>query len=163
MSEALQAYPAARELVQMQELVSCVAVVLVAAALGLGDSRDDGAAGIPAASSSSAPVRQQQQQEASSSSSGSLSIGMRLDSWTPLSCSLFDVLGVTKETVVQAARLAGSEGLVTVAEMETLGLAYRCVLKFQVSWRFYCYSYMGRSCLNTPQGANVAHGVPASY
>jgi hypothetical protein len=132
-SEALQAYPAARELVQMQELVSCVAVVLVAAALGLGASRDDGAAGIPAASSSSAPVRQQQQQEASSSSSGSLSIGMRLDSLTPLSCSLFDVLGVTKETVLHLARLITPNAVTTSGTFPTMTAAYKYLLTYQVS------------------------------
>lgn len=154
-SDSLQSTPAGRELLLSHDFLSCLAFVLVVTVLGLWlDTSSDGQTGasaIPAVSSSSAAGvgsstgsgRQQQGQAGSSSSSGdSISSSVRLDSVAPLSCSLFDVLGVTKETVVQAARLAGSEGLVTVAEMETLGLAYGCVLKFQVSWRFYCYSYM---------------------
>jgi hypothetical protein len=123
----------------MQEFVSCVVVVLLAAALGLGTSSDDGAAGMPPlAASSSAPVRrqqqQQQQQEAEISSRG-LSIGMRLDSLTPLSCSLFDVLGVTKETVLHLARLIPPTAITSTGSLPTLAAAYKSLLKHQVSRR----------------------------
>jgi hypothetical protein len=153
-SDSLQSTPAGRELLLSHDFMSCLAFVLVVTVLGLWlDTSSDGQTGssaTPAVSSSSAAGvgsstgsgTQQQGQAGSISSSGdSIRSSVRLDSVAPLSCSLFDVLGVTKETALQAARLAGSEGLVTVAEMETLGLAYGCVLKFQVSRRFYCYFY----------------------
>jgi hypothetical protein len=46
---------------------------------------------------------------------------------------LFDVLGVTKEAVLQLASLAHAEGLTTKLEVNTLVAAYIRVLKYQVS------------------------------
>lgn len=110
-------------------------VVLLAAALGLGTCSDDGAPGMPAASSSSAPVRQQQKARSSSSSglSSGLSSGARLGSLTPLSCSLFDVLGVSKETVLHLARLVTPTAITTSGSLPTLATAYKSLLKYQVS------------------------------
>ena len=68
-----------------------------------------------------------------SSRGSGLSSGVRMDSVTPLSCGLFDILGVTKETAVELAAFAEYDGLTTLAHLETLLEIYRTVLKHQVS------------------------------
>jgi hypothetical protein len=68
-----------------------------------------------------------------SSRGSGLSSGVRMDSLTPLSCGLFDILGVTKETAVELAAFAEYDGLTTLAHLETLLEIYRTVLKHQVS------------------------------
>jgi hypothetical protein len=161
--DMLQSSPSVSELLLLPEFVSCLAIMAVVTVLGLDVSGNmPRAAGPPAAGSSSvseegssstrssadaalqqaAPVagrrrqQQQQQQQAGSTDSGSssgLGNGMRLDSLTPLSCSLFDVLGVTKETVLQAARLAKADGLTTTSYLSMYMVIYNCVLGHQVS------------------------------
>jgi hypothetical protein len=58
---------------------------------------------------------------------------MRQDSLTALSCCLFDILGVTKETVLQAAGVANSAGLATLGNLQALVSLYSRVLQYQVS------------------------------
>jgi hypothetical protein len=147
----LQSCPAASELLQMPEFGSCLAIASVAATLGLDVSGDDAARG--AASSDSdggsstgrevlgAGGPQQPAQQAGShkgaasrsSSSSGPGNGVRLDSLTPLSCSLFDILGVTKETALQLAGLAKEEGFNTPAPLQKVLEIYSCVLEYQVS------------------------------
>ena len=162
-SDTLQLYPAASELLLLPESVSCLAIVLVSVLLGLDTSSDDWlkAAVTTATSSSSTPgvgsstgrqapgtgvpqPQQQQQQRrpgnsggssSSSSSSSGMAAGVRLGSLTPLSCGLFPLLGITKETALQAARLAKAEGLTTLASLDVLVAAYRDVIVHQVSRR----------------------------
>lgn len=133
--DALQEYPAESVVVQMPRFLSCLAIVLVATVLRLGASSDDGsvAAAMPAASTSSAHMRQQQQEAGNSSSRGVLSSGAWLESLTPLSCNVFDVLGVTKETVLQLAWLIKPTDITRTLSLPTLVSAYKCVLKYQVS------------------------------
>jgi hypothetical protein len=172
----LQSCPAASELVQLPEFVSCLAIMVVATALGVDTSSDGGmyAASTLVTSSSggvgtttgrqgtSTEIRQQQQPAqqadrrsrsrhaggssggAPSSGSGSggagagssgtgLSNGVRLDSLTPLSCSLFDILAVTREIVLQFARLANSRGFTTpVYSLGSLKI-YSSVIDYQVT------------------------------
>jgi hypothetical protein len=163
-SDTLQLYPAASELLLLPESVSCLAIVLVSVLLGLDTSSDDWlkAADTTATSSSSTPgvgsstgrqapgtgvpqPQQQQQQRpgnsggssssSSSSSSSGMAAGVRLGSLTPLSCGLFPLLGITKETALQAARLAKAQGLTTLASLDVLVAAYRDVIVHQVSRR----------------------------
>jgi hypothetical protein len=118
----LRSCPEASELLSSPELLSCLAIMLVVIVLGLDTSTDD----------TDHTPRQQLQQADSSSSSSGLSNGMRLDSLTPLSCSLFDVLGVTKETALQAAGLAHSQGLTSLFKFKILLASYNGVLNYQV-------------------------------
>jgi hypothetical protein len=156
----LQSCPAASVLVQMPEFVSCLAIMAVATTLGLDVSGGDTASGAASSSSdmgsSTGTGRQQQEQQAASaatgrrggtsssssggggggstsSSSSSQSNGMQLDSLTPLSCSLFDILGVTKETVLQLAGLAKAEGCTSPGALRNVVEAYTGVLQHQVS------------------------------
>jgi hypothetical protein len=127
----LQSCPEASELLLLPELVSCLATMLVVVVLGL-DTSTDGTEAQP----SSRQERQQQQQADSSSGSGSSSgvnNGVQLNSLTPLSCSLFDMLGVTKGTALQAARLAHSQGSTKMTYFKSLMRSYESVLKYQVS------------------------------
>jgi hypothetical protein len=137
----LQSCPGAKELLLSPDLLPCLAAMSVVAVLGL-DMRSDGgasAAATPAGTSSSSGMgssmgphlpggQQQQQQQQQAGSSGVL-----LDSLTPLSCSLFDILGVTKETVLQAGGMAKSERLTKLSDLHSLLLSTVSVLKFQVS------------------------------
>lgn len=158
--DMLQSCPSASKLLLLPEFVSCLAIMAAVTVLGLDVSGNmPRAAGPPAAGSSSvseegssstrssadaalqqaAPVagrRRQQQQQAGSIDNGSssgLGNGMRLDSLTPLSCTLFDSLGVTKETVLQAARLAKADGLTTTSYLHMYMVIYNSVLGHQVS------------------------------
>jgi hypothetical protein len=147
-SSTLQACPAARELLLLPELLSCLALMLVASVLGLDTiSSDMGRrANTPAASSGSAHSDHGDSGRGSSTRGGGRSgsrgsgIGssgmgneVRLDSLTPLSCSLFDILRVTKETVLQVARVAKSERLTTLGEMDVWAAVLASVHKYQVS------------------------------
>jgi hypothetical protein len=155
-SDTLQLYPTASELLLLPQLVSCLAIVLVSVLLGLDTSADDWLkAAVTAATSSSStlgvgsstgrqapgtgvPQQQQQQRPGSSggsSSSNGMAAGVRLDSLTPLSCGLFRLLGITKETALQAARLAKAQGLTTLVSLDVLVAAYRDVIVHQVSRR----------------------------
>jgi hypothetical protein len=171
----LQSCPAASELMQMPELVSCLAIMAVATAMGVDTSSDmrirttSSSSGVGSSTGRKVPGagRQQQQQQqpapqagcdsrssgsgrhgpsssgctgACSSGSGDagsrdsgLSNGVRLDSLTPMSCSLFDILGVSKETVVQYATLASSHGLTHVGFLHGSLKIYSSVLEYQVS------------------------------
>jgi hypothetical protein len=51
---------------------------------------------------------------------------------TPLSCSVFDILGVTKETALQLALQAEHDGCTTPASLDTVLQVYRIVLNHQV-------------------------------
>jgi hypothetical protein len=158
----LRSCPAASELLLLPEFVSCLAIMSVVTVLGLdlttGSSKGAArVAGAPASRSSSAPgascstrssggsgigsgtgrrlpgpSRQQQQHTSSTSSDSGSSSGVRLDSLTPLSCKLFDILGVRKETALEAARLASSDGLTTLAHMQKDMVCYSSVLRHQV-------------------------------
>jgi hypothetical protein len=160
-TDILQSCPGASELLLLPDFVSCLAIMAVVTVLGLNVSSDmPRAAGPPAAHSSNvpgagsstrssggapaAPVagrrrRQQQRAESTSSdsrgSSGGSGLGnvVRLDSLTPLSCSLFDLLGVSKEMVLQAARLAKADGLTTTSYLHMYMGIYNSVLGHQVS------------------------------
>jgi hypothetical protein len=157
MTSMLQSLPAASELVQMPEFVSCLAIMAVATALGV-DTSSDGrtsTAAAPAAGRSrggggsasrrvpSAGRQQQATQQAGSSSGsagsndGGLSNGVRLDSLTPLSCTLFGILGVTKATAVLFARLARSQGITYPYQLQGVLRIYKRVIKYQVSVCFY--------------------------
>jgi hypothetical protein len=138
-SSTLQACPAAREVLLLPELLSCLALMLVATVLGLvtstvGMGRH---ATIPATGSSSSSSRNEDSSSNSgnnlSGSSGSSSSRVWLDSLTPLSCSLFDILGVSKETVLQLARLAKAEKLTELREMDVWAAVLANVYKYQVS------------------------------
>lgn len=52
---------------------------------------------------------------------------------TPLSCGLFGILGVTKETALQAAQVLKSEGVTALPDVAALASDYIGVLKYQVS------------------------------
>ena len=69
---------------------------------------------------------------ASSNSSG-LSNGVRLDNLTPLSCSLFDILGVNQQTVLLFARLANADNFTRPQHLQVLLKMYSIVLVYQVS------------------------------
>jgi hypothetical protein len=58
---------------------------------------------------------------------------MQLDSMTPLSCSLFAVLGISKDNALQAATLARSMGLTAASSLTTWLTAYMTVVRHQVS------------------------------
>jgi hypothetical protein len=155
----LQAHPNAQELLLLPEFASCLAILVVVTALGCEThtSSDGGASGCEptatpgsSSSSSSGPrvgssavaylpgagqqqqQQQQQQEEAGGGSSGGSS-GARLDSLTPLSCSLFDVLGITKETALYIAGLEKSEGHATLSKLQALVVGYSNLLMYQVS------------------------------
>jgi hypothetical protein len=134
----LQACPTtASELLLSHELLSCLAIMLVVVVVGLDTSTDGKGA---------QPLRRQQQQQQQggrSSSSGSdggggVNHGVQLDSLTPLSCSLFDILGVTKETVLQAASLAHSWGSTNMSNFETLLAGYKSALNHQADVLMCC-------------------------
>ena len=128
----LQSCPEASQLLLSPELLSGLAVELVVIVLGLNTSSDRLDPRLPS--------RQEQQQQQQADSSGSSSVpssGVRLDSLTPLSCSLFDVLGVTKETALLAARVAHSQGHTDLPKFNTLVLVYNSVLNHQV--RLLCW------------------------
>lgn len=138
----LQSSPSSRELLLSPDLLPCLAILLVVVALALGMSGGGGVgtAVMPATNNSSGPgsssgsqpvTAGHQQQQAGSSDASS---GVRLDSLAPLSCSLFDMLGVTKETALEAARLAKSEGLATPLYLSSLMSGYTGVLTHQVSY-----------------------------
>jgi hypothetical protein len=156
MTSMLQSLPAASELMQMPEFVSCLAIMTVATTLGVNTSSDGrtSAAATPAADSSrgggssasrrvSGAGRQQQLTQQADSSSGAggsdggLSNGVRLDSLTPLSCCLFDILGVTQATAVLFAWLASSQGITYPYQLQGLLRIYKRVIKYQVSTHFY--------------------------
>jgi hypothetical protein len=140
---------AARELMQYPELLSCLAIMLVVTVLGLDTGSGDGAAAAAATSSSGSAIRvpgsntaasgQQQQQQAqqadsSSSTGGSCSsTGLRLACLTPLSSSLFDILGVSKGTMLQAARELTPKGVTTLTDVAALLSEYNTVFRYQVS------------------------------
>jgi hypothetical protein len=132
-SDLMESSPAGRELLLSPDFLSCLTIALVVTVLGLDISSDGGieAAATPAASSSSAPGVESS--VGSSSRGSSLSSGVRLDSLTPLSCSLFDVLGVSKEIALQTAKVAKAAGIATVQQMRALVRRYRSVLGHQVS------------------------------
>jgi hypothetical protein len=128
----------------------CLGTSLVANVLGLAMSSDgtSWAAAIAAPSSSSAPSvgssttrqlsaaqgqpQQQRQQRQASSSTSALNSNVWLESLTPLdsvtplyslmplSCGLIDLLGVTKETMLHAAKITQSAGLATVDQLLSL-------------------------------------------
>jgi hypothetical protein len=157
--------PGAAELLLLPEFVSCLAIVLLVAVLGL--DTGDGVEAKHAASSSSSGsgsgsstgrqsfhTGRQQQRAGSSGGRGSSSgggssggrgsssgggsgnstrdKGVRVDSLTPLSCSLFGVLGIAKETALQAVVLAKSLGLSTASSLTVWLTAYRTVARHQV-------------------------------
>jgi hypothetical protein len=136
----LQSCPCARELLLSPDLVSCLAVMVIASMLGWVTSSIDcpRAVATPTASSSSGPVaasstglplasthEQRQQQQASSIMGRGDGRGL-----TPLSCNLFDVLGVSKETVIQVARLL--KGKFWASVFARVVTAYTRVLDVQV-------------------------------
>jgi hypothetical protein len=146
--DMLLACPDTRKLLLMPEFASCIAVLAVAAALGQDSSKSGGPTGpaaTPGSSSSGHGAgsstgghlpgagrrRQRQQQEADGSSSSTGS--GRLGSLTPLSCSVLDMLGVTKETVLQVAMLEASEGSAALPRLSALTAACTDMLAYQVS------------------------------
>ena len=156
----LQSRPGAGELLLSPEFVSCLAIALLVVVLAL-DTSGTVAPTVSSSSSSSGSSssghrsshtgRQRQQQSlhqtgsSSSSSGGSSSTssggsssnssrnGVRPDSLTPLSCSLFGVLGVTREAALQAAEFVKSMGIATTRGLSTWVTAYRIVVQHQVS------------------------------
>ena len=157
----LQTRPAARELLSSPDLVFCLTIVLLVVVLGLDTSDEvngtaDSSSAISSSNSMSRPSvgsstyrhsrgtgaqQQEQQQQVWQGSSardgcggggrGCSSRGVLLGSLTPLSCGLFDMLGVSKETVQEAAGLLKCQG---VAYMNTVASGYLRVLQYQVSW-----------------------------
>jgi hypothetical protein len=118
----LQSCPAAGDLLLSPELLSCLAIMLVVIVLGLDTSTDRTDAYRPS----------EEQRQAGSRGSGLVS-GGRLDSPTPLSCGLFDALGVPKETALQAAMVAQAQGFSTLFNFKVLMASYNSVLDHQVS------------------------------
>jgi hypothetical protein len=157
-SDVMRSCPAARELLMSPDLASCLALVLVVTVLGLDTRGDVGGRAAPssATSSSSDPSLgsrtgcqlqgtegQQQQGPRQGSRSGSDigggsgcggSSGVRSKSLTALSCGFFDILGVSKQTAQEAARMLKSEGLTTVDAMYHVASGYRRVVTYQVGW-----------------------------
>jgi hypothetical protein len=149
----LQSCPAANELLLMPEFASCLAIMVVVTFLELdvSDHGRTGAAATQAASSSRGST------DGVGSSSGSDLVGsgtgdplpragrqpplppqaggsgVRLDSLTPLSCGLFEILGVTKETVQQAAGASKTLGLTTEGQLYGLLVCYTSLIEYQVS------------------------------
>jgi hypothetical protein len=136
----LQSSPAGTQLLLNPDFVSCLAIMLVVTVLGM-DTSMRSAAGNGAAATAAASSSRSSSSSSSSSAPGvgsstgssSSSSGVRLDSLTPLSCGLFDILGVGKETVLQAAKVAKSAGLATLPKMCTLASCYHSVSWLQVS------------------------------
>jgi hypothetical protein len=141
---------AGRQLLLSPAFAPCLTILLLVTVLGLDTSSAGGSgnAATAAPNSSSVPgvvsstalqmpgagTQQEEQTANSGSSSGSgVSSGVQVDSLTPLSCSLFDVLGVSKETVQQAAKVAKAKGLTTVDDLRMLVGVYRNVRVQQVS------------------------------
>jgi hypothetical protein len=124
----LQLRPEASELLLSPELLSCLAIMLVVLVLGLDTSTDRTDAYTPI----EARQQQRQQLQQADSSGTGLSNGVLLDSLTPLSCSLFDKLGITKETALQAARLAHAQGFTTLFNFKITMASYNIVLDHQV-------------------------------
>jgi hypothetical protein len=195
----LQSCPAASELAQMPEFVSCLAIMAVATALGVdtssdgsisatampdgraessssrvdsstsrrvpgagrqqqptqqaGSGSDSGGARSSASSSggagssgsatrsagsSSSAIRGASSSGSAGNSDGGLSNGVRPGSLTPLSCCLFDILGVTKETALLFARLVGSSyALTSPSQLHGLLKVYNSVIEYQVSVYVY--------------------------
>jgi hypothetical protein len=153
----LQSCPGACELLLVPEFVPCLAIMSVVTVLGL-DTSSGGATGGASSSSSSTRSsggsgsgsktgrqltgsgRQQQSPLAGSngSSSSGLSSGVQVDSLTPLACSLFDILGVSREAAAEAARLAKSAGLTTLGHMNMYMVCHNEVLRHQVSGCHCC-------------------------
>lgn len=151
-SLALRSLPGTGGLLLSPELLSCLALMLVVSALGLDTGSADGIGRNLSTSSSSGvrssmhpqhPSTREQQQQDSGSSSGGRADGLRdvvqLDRLTPLSCSLFDMLGVSKETALQTAGLARSRGLTTLEVLTVVMSRYSNVLEHQVSYEHQTY------------------------
>lgn len=165
---AVQSCPGAEPLLLSPELVSGMAVMSVVTVLGLDTSSQvgTGAADAPATRGSRRGggtgrkrpgTRGQQQQnrlpllqQAASGSGGScsgLSNGVRLGSLTPLSRSLFDILGVAEETMLHAAEL-GRPTVRTSLEGLQLSLeAFGSLLAYQVSWCLAAGVLLNRCCV----------------
>jgi hypothetical protein len=153
----LQSRPGAGELLLSPEFVSCLAIALLVVVLALDtsstaataaaaaaptDSSSSGSSGSSSSGRRSSHTSRQQQQVppyqtggSSSSSNGgsSSSNGVQVDSLTPLSCSLFGVLGVSREAALQAAEFVKSMGIATTRGLNTWVTAYRTVIQHQVS------------------------------
>jgi hypothetical protein len=125
----LQLCPAASELLLSPELLSCLSIMLVVIVLGLDMSTDRPDAYKPS----------EEQRQAGSRGSGLVS-GGRLDSLTPLSCGLFDALGVPKGTVLHAAMVAHSQGFSTLLNFKIFLASYNSVLDHQVRLGYWSYS-----------------------
>jgi hypothetical protein len=165
----MRSCPAVSELLLSPEIVSCLAITSIMTVLGPDVSSGDGTgpAATQAASSSSSSSRgpssggsagrliaagRQQQPSSAQGSSSSLGHGVRLDSLTPLSCNLFDILGVNKETALQATRLATSDAAPLNSNLHALVTTYCSVLQYQVSWDLHCLSDPAPS-ISHPQAA----------
>jgi hypothetical protein len=160
--QLLESPSGAAALLLLPEFASCLAMVLLVAVLGL-DTCGTGAAAFAATCSvgsssgqrtSHTSRRQQLQERAGSGSNGGgggggggsnsssveggdsssgLDNGVRLDSLTPLSCSLFDLLGITREAAMEAAVVAKPLGLTALPVLTAWVKAYQTVTKHQVS------------------------------
>jgi hypothetical protein len=162
---ALRLLPGTGELLRSPEVLSCLALVLLVTVLGLDTGSANSTGGRLSTGSSSgvgssmsrqhpstreqqSQQQQQQQQQQQGSGSGSSSaaggncgrsVGLgdavQLGCLMPLSCSLFDMLGVSKKTAVQAARLAlaKSGGWTSLDALTVLMSRYSSVLEHQVS------------------------------
>lgn len=153
-----QAHSGLDDLLLSPDLLPFLATMLLVTVLGLRTSTAGGAsaAALPASSgstrhehgSSTGPKlqgsqgRQLHSAHASSSrdagrgigsSSSGCSKGVQVESLTALSSSLFDILGVSKETALQAARLANSARLTVLPQLVVHVSIYRCVADLQVS------------------------------
>jgi hypothetical protein len=151
--DTLPSCPGANELLLLPEFASCLACMLLVTVLGLDTTTcrgSDSVAAAPAAtrrnskkgSRTSPQVTDTQQQKAVSSGSSVSSgdgsdrtcgNGVSLDSLTPLSCSVFDLLGMSKETALQAAREAKQSKWTAIEFVTMMFSAYTTVVEFQVS------------------------------
>jgi hypothetical protein len=113
---ALEPLPGARELLLCPELVPCLAVTVLVTCLSFDTGKQ-------AASAASSPQL---------SSSGRLANGISLGSLTPLSCSLFGLLGVGQGVLLQAAQ-AVSATIHSTRGVFNCAAAYSGVIEYQVS------------------------------
>jgi hypothetical protein len=146
-----QSPPGVDDLLLSPELLPFLATMLLVTVSGLQTST--GGSASAAATSASAgsrgrgagssigpqlPSSQLQQCQHAKSSTpaggyGGSSSGVRVESLSALSCSLFDILGVSKGTAMQAAQLAKSAGLTKLHQMEGFVSIYSHVSNIQVS------------------------------
>jgi hypothetical protein len=163
----LQSCPAADSLLLMREFGACLAIMSLAALLALdtssSSSSNSSSSGVHRSTGSRRRASrrvQQQQRQASRGGDGSgsgLGAGVRMGSLSPLSRSLFGLLGVSPETMVQLAVQMKSEGDATVRTMGVYMERCRGILKYQVK-----AVAVVRACITSSSSSRPCHAMPCS-